>query len=78
MNATRIIKSLRAKNNLTQDQTAKLLGISRQAYNLLENNILNNELNLIFKLLKVLDSSSNELREFLDALQQDYVSYNEQ
>ena len=78
MNATRIIKSLRAKNNLTQDQTAKLLGISRQAYNLLENNILNNELNLIFKLLKVLDSSSIELSEFLDALQQDYVSYSNQ
>lgn len=78
MKSTSIIKSLRAKNNLNQEQLATKLCMSRQNYNSLENNLLSNELDIVFKILKELNVNDNELAEFFNALKQDYVSYSEE
>ena len=75
MKSTSIIKSLRVKNNLSQEQLAAKLCMSRQNYNLLENNLLSNELDIVFKILKELNVNDVELAEFFNALKQDYVSY---
>ena len=75
MKSTSIIKSLRAKNNLSQEQLATKLCMSRQNYNSLENNLLSNELDIVFKILKELNVNDVELAEFFNALKQDYVSY---
>ena len=75
MKSTLIIKSFRTKNNLSQEQLAIRLNITRQTYNLIENNLLNNELDIVFKILKELDVNEAELSEFFNALRQDYMSY---
>ena len=72
MNSTNIIKGIRGKKNLSQENVADLLGTSRQTYNSLENDILNNDFTLVFKLLKL---NEYEINEFFDALKQDYQSY---
>ena len=75
MKSTSIIKGLRAKNNLSQEQLAQKLEMSRQNYNLLENNLISTELDIVFKILKELNVNDVELAEFFNALQQDYMSY---
>ena len=75
MNSTNIIKGIRGKKNLSQENVADLLGTSRQTYNSLENDILNNDFTLVFKLLDVLKLNEYEINEFFDALKQDYQSY---
>ena len=52
-----------------------MLGITRQTYNSLENDLLNNDFTLVFKLLDVLNISEQEINEFFNALKQDYMSY---
>ena len=47
MNTTFIIKSLRGKRLLTQDNMADKLKISRQAYNNYENDLIHCDLDLI-------------------------------
>lgn len=74
MNSTNVIKGFRGKKNLSQEQVAELLGITRQTYNSLENNLLNNDFTLVFKLLRVLELNDNEIEEFFNALRQDYMS----
>lgn len=74
MNSTNVIKGFRGKKNLSQEQVAELLGITRQTYNSLENNLLNNDFTLVFKLLRVLELNDNEIEEFFNALRQDYLS----
>lgn len=75
MNSTNVIKGFRGKKLLSQENVAELLGITRQTYNSLENDLLNNDFTLIFKLLKVLNVSKDEAEEFFNALKQDYMSY---
>lgn len=75
MNSTSIIKGFRGKRLLSQEKVADSMGITRQTYNSLENDLLNNDFTLVFKLLKILDVSENDVDEFLFALKQDYMSY---
>lgn len=75
MNATNILKGFRGKKRISQENLADLLGISRQSYNSLENDILNADFNLVFKTLTILNLTENEIAEFFDALKQDYLSY---
>ncbi len=76
MNSTNVIKGFRGKKLLSQENVAELLGITRQTYNSLENDLLHNDFALVFKLLRVLRVSDQEANEFFNALKQDYVSYN--
>ena len=76
MSSTDLIRSYRAKRKLSQDDMAKKLDISRQTYNSLENDLLNNDCMIVFKILKILDLSSIEIDEFFNVLRQDYMSYN--
>lgn len=75
MNATNVIKGFRGKKSLSQENVAEKLGITRQTYNSLENDMLGNDFMLIFELLKVLDLNEAETLEFFNALKQDYMSY---
>ena len=75
MNSTNVIKGFRGKKLLSQENVAELLGITRQTYNSLENDLLHNDFTLIFKLLEVLNISEQEVNEFFNALKQDYMSY---
>lgn len=75
MNATDVIKGFRGKKLLSQEKVAKAMEMSRQSYNVLENDLLHNDFTLVFKLLKVLDVSDKDIDEFLNALKQDYLSY---
>ena len=75
MKSTAVLKGLRSKRMMSQENVAKLLNVSRQTYNSLENDLLNNDFKIVFKLLEVLGLSENETEEFFDALKQDYLSY---
>lgn len=75
MNSTNVIKGFRGKKLLSQESVAEKLGISRQSYNNLENNLLNNDFTLIFKLLTILELNESDIDEFFNALKQDYLSY---
>lgn len=75
MNSTSVIKGFRGKKNLSQENVAEMLGVARQTYNSLENDLLNNDFLLVFKLLKLLNLNNSETDEFFNALQQDYRSY---
>lgn len=75
MNSTNVIKGFRGKKLLSQENVAELLGITRQTYNSLENDLLHNDFTLIFKLLEVLNVTELEVNEFFNALKQDYTSY---
>ncbi len=78
MHSSNILKGFRGKRLLTQDNLAKRLGISRQIYNGYENDLTHCELDLIMRILSNLKISDSELSEFLNALKQDYLSYNAQ
>jgi len=75
MNSTNVIKGFRGKKLLSQEKVAEMLGIARQTYNNLENDLLHNDFTLVFKLLRILEVSEANIDEFLIALKQDYVSY---
>lgn len=75
MNTSKILKSFRGKKLLTQDEVANKLTISRQMYNIYENNALKCDLNTLMKILQVLDINETDFKEFLYALEQDYKSY---
>lgn len=74
MNSTNVIKGFRGKKLLSQESVAKKMGITRQTYNSLENDVLHNDFTLVFKLLHILDASESDIDEFLFALKQDYMS----
>ena len=76
MHSSNILKGFRGKRLLTQDNIAKKLGISRQIYNVYENDLTHCELDMIMKILSNLEINEIELMEFLNALKQDYMSYN--
>ena len=71
MTAANIIKSIRNKYGLTQDDMAKMLDITRQNYNKIENNPTKATLDKVYKIFSILDES---IDEFLHALKQDYMS----
>lgn len=75
MNSTNVIKGFRGKKLLSQENVAEKMGITRQTYNALENDLLHNDFTLVFKLLNILEASEADIDEFLYALKQDYVSY---
>ena len=75
MNSTSLIKGFRGKKLYSQEKVAELLGISRQSYNALENDLLHNDFALVFKLLDVLDLSAVDIDEFFNAIKQDYMSH---
>ncbi len=74
MKAINIIKGIRNKHGLTQDDMAKLLNMSRQNYNIIENNPTKADLDKIYEIFRVLNEP---IDDFLNALKQDYVSCNE-
>lgn len=71
MKASFIIKSIRNKHGLTQDDMAKMLEMTRQNYNKLENNPTKASLDKIYKIFKLLEE---DIDDFLSALKQDYMS----
>lgn len=73
METTKILKSWRAKKAYTQEDVSNELSVTRNTYISYENNPLNCPLNLIFRIVKSLDGN---IEEFLYALKQDYMSYN--
>lgn len=75
MNSTKALKSLRGKKMKTQQEVADLLGVSRQIYNSYENDTTKCELDLIFKILNVLDATDLEIDDFLNGIKQDFMSY---
>lgn len=75
MNSTKALKSLRGKKMKTQQEVADLLGVSRQVYNSYENDTTKCELDLISKILNVLDANDLEIDDFLNGLKQDFMSY---
>jgi len=75
VHTTNILKGFRARKNLSQEEVGNLMGITRQTYNSLENDILNSDFNLIFKLLNILEADHREVEDFFFALKQDYLSY---
>ena len=75
MNSSNALKSLRGKKLKTQDEVAELVGISRQTYNNIENNILDTDINVLFKVLSCLNANESEINDFLFAVQQDFKSY---
>lgn len=56
-----IIKALRKKVNMSQDDLAKLCGVSRQTINAIENNKYDPTLSLAFQLAKVLNLQVDNL-----------------
>ncbi len=75
MHSSNVLKGFRGKRLLTQENFATQLGMSRQNYNICENDILHCELDLIMKILSNLKISETELSEFLNAFKRDYLSY---
>lgn len=71
MTASNIIKSIRNKYGLTQDDMAKMLEMTRQNYNKLENNPTKATLNKVYKIFCLLNE---DIDDFLYALKQDYMS----
>ena len=55
------IKELRARHNLTQDDLAEIIGVSRQTMLYLEKGKYNPSLLLAYKVAKALKSSLNEV-----------------
>lgn len=71
MKSSNILKSMRVKAGMTQDQVAELLNVSRQTYGRLENNPIKIPLNNCFEIIKMLDGN---IDDFLFAIKQDYLS----
>ena len=71
MKATNIIKGIRIKHGLTQDDMAKMLEMSRQNYNIIENNPTKADLNRLYEIFNLLDEP---IDDFLFAIKQDYMS----
>lgn len=75
MSSENVLKSFRTKRNITQENIANKLGISRQTYNAIENNLLDVSYETTYKILEILEVNELELSEFFNALKQDYLSY---
>lgn len=72
METTKFLKSLRARKGYTQEYVSNELCVTRNTYISYENNPLNCPLDIILKIINLLDGN---IEEFLIALKQDYMSY---
>lgn len=72
MNTTNMLKSSRVRRGLTQENVADDLKVARITYISYENNPFNCPLDLLFKIIELLEGN---IEEFLIALKQDYLSY---
>lgn len=75
MNSTQMLKSFRGKKLKTQNDLAQELQVSRQIYCGYENNPLQCPLDVLYKILFILDVTDKDLDDFLNAVKQDYLSY---
>lgn len=71
MKAANIIKSIRNKHGLSQEELAEKLNITRQSYNKLENNPTKASLDKVYAIFDILNEN---IDDFLYALKQDYMS----
>ena len=71
MTASNILKGIRKKHGLTQEKMSKLLDMTRQNYNYLENNPLKASLDKLFCIFELLNE---DIDDFLLAIEQDYLS----
>ena len=55
MESTKVLKGFRGKRGLSQEQVANMLGITRQTYNSIENDILHSNYLMSFELLEFLE-----------------------
>ena len=55
------MKQARLKKNLSQTELAKIIGVSRQTINMIENNDYNPTVGLCLKICKTLDCTLNDL-----------------
>lgn len=60
------IKEYRAKNNMTQNKLAELVGVRRETIVHLENNKYNPSLKLAYDIAKVLNTTIDELFNFVE------------
>lgn len=72
MNTENVIRSIRVKRNLSQEQLADKMGLSRQGYHLIENDIINRDISMLFKLMNILEVSSLEKEELFNAIKLDF------
>lgn len=73
MNTKNILKSMRAKKGLSQEETSKIMNVSRQTYQSYEANPLTCPIDTLFNIIELLDGN---IEEFLFAIKQDYLSKN--
>lgn len=71
METTKFLKSLRARHGYTQEDVSNELSVARNTYISYENNPLNCPLDLIFRIVNLLNGN---IEDFLYALKQDYMS----
>ena len=55
------MKQARLKKNISQTELAKIIGVSRQTINMIENNDYNPTVALCLKICKALDCTLNDL-----------------
>lgn len=60
------IKEYRAQNNMTQNKLAELVGVRRETIVHLENNKYNPSLKLAYDIAKVLNTTIDELFNFVE------------
>lgn len=60
------IKEYRAKNNMTQNKLAEVVGVRRETIVHLENNKYNPSLKLAYDIAKVLNTTIDELFDFVE------------
>ncbi len=75
MESTLVLKNIRSRRNITQEEISNKLNVSRQTYVNCENNILEQELSTVFNIFKTLSITDKEINDFFIALKQDYLSY---
>lgn len=74
MNLNDIVKGLRQKHLKTQDYLATKLNVSRQTYNQYENNIKKCDVETVILILKAIEVTEYERKEFFNAFEQDILS----
>lgn len=75
MHTGSIIKMLRKKKGVSQVEMALRMGVSRQRYNEVENNLVHKKVSYIFDIMIVLDCDETERNEIFEALKKDYLTY---
>lgn len=73
MNTKNTLKSMRVKKGLSQEEASKIMKVSRQTYQSYESNPLTCPIDTLLSIIELLDGN---IEEFLFAIKQDYMSYN--